>query len=109
MSGGNIKQSAKRICRRSSWRKLQPTATLTKEALGSALRRGGGRAIMSHDKENKIRAVAHRIWEEAGKPSDQAELHWEMATKEVEEQELAAQSLLKEAREPSVLKNRPLV
>ena len=31
------------------------------------------------DKERRIREVAHQIWEDEGRPADQAERHWEMA------------------------------
>jgi hypothetical protein len=36
------------------------------------------------DKERRIREVAHRIWEDEGRPADQAERHWEMAQRVVE-------------------------
>jgi Protein of unknown function (DUF2934) len=36
------------------------------------------------DKEQRIREVAHRIWEDEGRPADQAERHWEMAQRVVE-------------------------
>jgi hypothetical protein len=36
------------------------------------------------DKERRIREVAHQIWEDEGRPADQAERHWEMAQSIVE-------------------------
>lgn len=36
------------------------------------------------DKERRIREVAHQIWEDEGRPADQAERHWEMAQRIVE-------------------------
>ena len=35
--------------------------------------------------EERIRRIAHRIWEEVGEPTDQATLHWEMAEMEATE------------------------
>jgi hypothetical protein len=60
---------------------------------------------MSDPKEEKIRAIAHRIWEEAGRPSDQADLHWEMAKKEVDEAECAEHADGHKKSEPPVLNN----
>jgi hypothetical protein len=31
------------------------------------------------DKEQRIREIAYRIWEEEGRPLDQAERHWQLA------------------------------
>ena len=45
-------------------------------------------------REEKIRAIAQRIWEETGRPTDQAKLHWEMAEKEFEESERDAEQSL---------------
>jgi hypothetical protein len=64
---------------------------------------------MSVPREEKIRAIAHRIWEEAGRPSDQADLHWEMAEKEVDEAERAQEAHLGGTDELPVLKNKPVV
>jgi len=36
------------------------------------------------DKERRVREVAHQIWEDEGRPADQAERHWEMAQRIVE-------------------------
>ena len=41
------------------------------------------------EKEQRIREIAHRLWEEEGQPADQAERHWQMAVKIVEEEEAA--------------------
>jgi hypothetical protein len=38
-------------------------------------------------REQRIRELAHRIWEEEGRPHDQAEHHWEKARQVVEEEE----------------------
>jgi Protein of unknown function (DUF2934) len=34
---------------------------------------------MEQDREERIRAIAHRIWEEEGQPVGQEERHWRMA------------------------------
>ena len=34
---------------------------------------------MSDEREDRIRAVAHRIWLEEGCPDGRADVHWEMA------------------------------
>lgn len=41
-------------------------------------------------REEKIRARAHEIWEQEGRPSGRAEEHWEQARREIEESEQAA-------------------
>ena len=61
--------------------------------------------------EERIRKIAHKIWEEVGQPTDQAKLHWEMAEKEMEEAEAAAKPT-RHSREDDklpVLKSAPLV
>ena len=35
------------------------------------------------DREQRIRARAHEIWETEGRPSDRAEAHWQQAEQEV--------------------------
>jgi hypothetical protein len=35
--------------------------------------------------EERIRVAAHKIWEDVGQPSDQANLHWEMAEEKIED------------------------
>ncbi|HLW90327.1 MAG TPA: DUF2934 domain-containing protein [Roseiarcus sp.] len=39
------------------------------------------------DREQKIREIAFRIWEEEGRPLGHAERHWEMAERIVAEEE----------------------
>jgi hypothetical protein len=36
------------------------------------------------DDEERVRAIAYRIWEEEGFPEGQAERHWEMARQAIE-------------------------
>lgn len=38
----------------------------------------------SADREEKIRARAHEIWEHEGRPAGRADLHWEQARREIE-------------------------
>ena len=40
--------------------------------------------IDDENEEERIRAFAYRIWEEEGRPLDQADRHWDMAKKAVE-------------------------
>ena len=63
---------------------------------------------MADDKE-RIREIAHRIWEEAGRPMGQADLHWEMAEKEVEDAERAKAALAEPRPELPVLTSEPMV
>jgi hypothetical protein len=60
--------------------------------------------------EDRVRAVAHKIWEEVGQPSDQANLHWEMAEQEIEDatRVSAAPSEMKPAAVLPILKTAPL-
>lgn len=60
--------------------------------------------------ERRIRDIAHKIWEEVGQPSDQAELHWEMAEKELEEAEAATKPTERPMEDDKlpVLKSPPL-
>jgi Protein of unknown function (DUF2934) len=37
------------------------------------------------DKEQRVREVAYRIWEDEGRPDNHAERHWHMAEKIVDE------------------------
>jgi hypothetical protein len=39
------------------------------------------------DREQRIREIAHRLWEEAGRPSGQADEHWEKARQIVDAEE----------------------
>jgi hypothetical protein len=61
--------------------------------------------------EKRVRAVAHRIWEEVGQPSDQADLHWEMAEQEVEDaaRATAPPAEIEPASVLPILKTAPLV
>jgi Protein of unknown function (DUF2934) len=38
-------------------------------------------------REQRMRELAHRIWEDEGQPSDQAERHWEKAREIIEEED----------------------
>jgi hypothetical protein len=38
-------------------------------------------------RDQRIREIAHRMWEEEGRPHDQSERHWEMARQVIEEEE----------------------
>jgi hypothetical protein len=38
-------------------------------------------------REQRIRELAHRMWEEEGRPDDQAHRHWEKARQVIEEEE----------------------
>lgn len=44
---------------------------------------------MNSDIEARIRARAHAIWEEEGRPDGRSEEHWARATREVAEQDAA--------------------
>jgi hypothetical protein len=61
--------------------------------------------------EERVRAAAHKIWQEVGQPTDQANLHWEMAKQEIED-ETRAEAPPSEI-EPSavlpILKTAPIV
>lgn len=39
---------------------------------------------MQSDREEKIRARAHQIWEREGRPSGREHVHWEEAAREIE-------------------------
>lgn len=45
------------------------------------------------DRDERIRALAHAIWLEEGRPEGRAEQHWEMARRRVEAEERNAASL----------------
>ncbi|HYS49517.1 MAG TPA: DUF2934 domain-containing protein [Xanthobacteraceae bacterium] len=38
-------------------------------------------------REQRIREIAHRLWEQEGRPPDQERRHWEMAERMVEKEE----------------------
>jgi hypothetical protein len=61
--------------------------------------------------EDRVRATAHKIWEEVGQPSDQANLHWEMAEQKIEDASRPAGSSFEDAAAPvlPILKTAPLV
>ena len=42
--------------------------------------------MTGHDKEQQIRARAHAIWEEQGRPEGQHGAHWEQARREIEQE-----------------------
>jgi len=46
-----------------------------------------GASMDQLEKEQKIRARAHRIWDEEGRPEGKAKEHWERARAEIEEEE----------------------
>jgi hypothetical protein len=48
------------------------------------------------DREDRVREIAHRMWEEEGRPPDQEKRHWEEAERVVEAQDRAPTG----AREP---------
>ncbi len=60
--------------------------------------------------EARIRAIAHQIWEEVGRPEDQAKLHWEMAERELEEADPAKKQAKAGRRKKKlpVLKTAPM-
>jgi hypothetical protein len=39
------------------------------------------------ERERRVREIAHRLWEEEGRPSDQDRRHWEEAERIVETQD----------------------
>jgi hypothetical protein len=64
------------------------------------------------EREERVREIAHKIWQEVGQPSDQAKLHWEMAEKELEEAEGATKPANRRSTKddkPPFLKSEPLV
>jgi hypothetical protein len=42
------------------------------------------------DREQQIREIAYRIWEDEGRPSDQADRHWQIAELQVAEEDAKA-------------------
>lgn len=57
---------------------------------------------MASDVEERIRARAHAIWEEEGRPDGRADEHWAMATREVEA------AMAAEAPAPAVENDAPV-
>ena len=39
------------------------------------------------DREQRIRAIAHRLWEEEGRPPDQEKRHWDAAERMLDAEE----------------------
>jgi hypothetical protein len=50
---------------------------------------------MESDREERIRALAHRIWEEEGQPEGQEERHWRLAESVVIEEEAERAGLMR--------------
>ncbi|MBV8754949.1 MAG: DUF2934 domain-containing protein [Hyphomicrobiales bacterium] len=42
------------------------------------------------EREQQVRAIAHRLWEEEGRPTDQEERHWATAERMLDAQERAS-------------------
>ena len=40
-----------------------------------------------NSRDDRIREIAHRLWEEEGRPANQEERHWQMAESAVEQEE----------------------
>ena len=45
------------------------------------------------EREERIRKIAHRLWEEAGRPSGQADQHWEKARQIVDAEDAEREAL----------------
>jgi hypothetical protein len=45
------------------------------------------------DREERIREIAHRLWEEAGRPSGLADQHWEKAQQIVDAEDAEREAL----------------
>jgi hypothetical protein len=50
-------------------------------------------AAMEDDRQQRIRDIAHRIWEEEGCPDDQEERHWRMAENIVAQEDAEREGL----------------
>jgi hypothetical protein len=61
------------------------------------------------DDKEVIREIAHKIWEDVGRPPDQAELHWEMAEKDIEDAERAKVPPAEPRPKLPVLTSEPMV
>jgi len=48
-----------------------------------------GAAKAMTNREHRIREIAHRLWEEEGRPHHQEKRHWDMAERLVHEEERA--------------------
>jgi hypothetical protein len=49
------------------------------------------------DREQRIREIAYRVWEDEGRPSDQAGRHWQMAELLVAEEDAERAGLMPHA------------
>ncbi|HEX7815464.1 DUF2934 domain-containing protein [Dyella sp.] len=52
------------------------------------------------DRDERIRQLAHRIWESEGRPQGQQIRHWQMATRLVEASERAGQERQRDTQRP---------
>jgi hypothetical protein len=43
---------------------------------------------MARDREARIRARAHEIWEKEGRPAGEEKRHWEQASREIDKEEV---------------------
>ena len=51
-----------------------------------------GRNSMTESREDRIRARAHEIWEQAGMPLGEDMRHWEQAAREIDREDAAKRS-----------------
>jgi hypothetical protein len=49
------------------------------------------------DREQRVRAIAYRIWEEEGRPPDQEDRHWQMAERIIIEEDAERAGLMPHA------------
>jgi Protein of unknown function (DUF2934) len=71
------------------------------------VRKKGQKPVLAD--QERIRRIAHRIWEEAGRPMGRAALHWEMAEKEAEDAERAKAPPAEPDPKLPVLTSEPMV
>lgn len=57
------------------------------------------------DREQRIRAIAHRLWEEEGRPPDQEKRHWDAAERMVDAEERSPS--LAPGQQPTSVEMRP--
>jgi len=53
------------------------------------------------DREQRIRNIAHRIWEEEGRPVGQEERHWRMAVYVVDQEDAERAGLVPKDSKPN--------
>jgi hypothetical protein len=53
-------------------------------------------AALEDDRQQRIRDIAHRIWEEEGCPGDQEDRHWRMAENIVAEEDAERSGLARQ-------------